>query len=191
MDEHRLLERLALGVQRPVGGARLPFVVAVHRDQAALLGEQALERRLLGERLRAGVDHLRADLAVLGPARDQSPVERLDPHDAVGPGDDAVDVLRRRDVEVLAEGLDVGLGAEVRRRSVRGSQWRRSGRTCDDASDGYDGLGVRPERRRGRARRSCVGRSCRTPGRRRRPSSTRTARSGPSCLPGAGSRRRT
>ena len=119
VDVHRLLHRLALGGQRPVRTPRPPFVEAVHRDQQPLLLEQPLVGRLLGECLGAGVDHPRGDLAVLGPARDQAPVEGLDAGHPVRSGHHAVDVLGRRDVEVLAEALDVGLGAEELRDLVR------------------------------------------------------------------------
>ena len=61
---------------------RLPLVEAVHRDDQPVLLEQALERRLLGDGLGAGVDHLRADLDVLRPRRHQAPVERLRPRAA-------------------------------------------------------------------------------------------------------------
>ena len=52
MDEHRLLEQFALGVHRATLHAGLPFVEPVHRHDAPLGAEQALERRLLGERQR-------------------------------------------------------------------------------------------------------------------------------------------
>ena len=112
-DEHRLLRRLACLGQRAAGLACLPLVEAVHRDQAAGLLEHALVRRLGRQRLGAGVDHLRPDLAFLRPHRDQAPVEDLQPRRAVGAGDDGVDVVRRGDVVVLAQRLALERRAEV------------------------------------------------------------------------------
>ena len=107
------LAGLPFAVTGPSSGAGLPFVEPVHRDDASAILEHALVRRLLGQRLGAGVDHLGPDLAVLGPRRDQAPVERLESQRAVGIGDDAVDVVGRRDVVVLAQRLAVERGAEV------------------------------------------------------------------------------
>ena len=113
MDEVRALGGLAGLRHRPTLDARRPFVEAVHRDDAAVLLEVTLERRLLGDRLGSGIDHLLPDLAVLRPHRDQTPVEHLQLEVPIGRFDDAVDVVGRRHVEVLTERLDVGLGAEV------------------------------------------------------------------------------
>ncbi len=123
MDEHRLLEQFALGVHRTTLDAGLPFVEAVHRDDAPLRAEQPLERRLLGQGLGAGVDHPGTDLAILRPARHQTPVEGIEPRRPVTGTHQRVDVLGRGDVVVLAERFGDHLGrqdrVEVRRDPIR------------------------------------------------------------------------
>ena len=52
---------------------RLPLVEAVGRNQAPMLAKGGAERRLLGDRFGARVDHLRADRRILGPARHEAP----------------------------------------------------------------------------------------------------------------------
>ena len=101
-------------VSGPPGSPGLPLVEAVHRDDAAGLAEHALERRLLGDRLGAGVDHLRRRSCAPWPTPGSSPQWKTSSRGvAVGTGDDGVDVVRRGDVEVLAERLAVERGAEV------------------------------------------------------------------------------
>ncbi len=87
MDEERLLAAVD----------RLPFVIAVGRDQPAPPANRSLERGLLQHRLRAGIDQERKSLGVLDPTRQQAPAHQtkmaraiLDQHDR--------NWLRRRDI---------------------------------------------------------------------------------------------
>ena len=61
-----------------------------------------------------GVDHLRPDLAILGPTGHEAPVERIEPGGAVTGTDDGVDVLCRGNVVVLAERFGHHLGGQHR-----------------------------------------------------------------------------
>ena len=96
---------------QPFAVRRVPLEVAVGREQAAPLGERSLERRLLGHGLHPRVDHSRADRRVLGPRRDETPAHdpqlscrrRILRHLTRPPGQDRVDVLGGRDVEVGLE----------------------------------------------------------------------------------------
>ena len=88
----------------------IPLEVAVGRQQAAARRRGPAVGRLLGDRLHPGVDHPVADLGVLGPGRDQPPLQ----HPQLARGrlarvagllrrralDDGVDLLGRRDVVV-------------------------------------------------------------------------------------------
>ena len=82
----------------------LPLVVAVGQHQAAAAPERAAERRLLGQRLAARVDHARADRLLLRPGRHQAPVQH---RELARPARLAHrrDELRRRDVVAR---LDLG-----------------------------------------------------------------------------------
>ncbi len=66
MNVHRLLAA--------VGG--LPFIEAGHGQQAAAALEGGPEGGLFGRRLGPGVDHLRTDGRLLGPRRDETPLEK-------------------------------------------------------------------------------------------------------------------
>ena len=93
------------------------------------LAKAPLVGALVGERLGPGVDHLVADLRVLGPERHQAPVEGVEAAHAAGLDDD-VDVVGRRRRCSWAR-------APARRPPRRRSTWRarraatptRSGRT--------------------------------------------------------------
>ena len=79
-------------------GVDLPLVEAVGRNQAAVPAKGGAERRLLGDRLGARVDHLRADRRILGPARDESPAHLDAFARAVGALAHDRHLLHRRDV---------------------------------------------------------------------------------------------
>ena len=92
MDEVRLL---ALAVTGPPSATRRSPPSA--RCSACL--ERALEGGFVDQRFGSGVDHLRADLGVLRPRRDEAPVEDLDTAHAIRPLHHGVDVVGRGDVE--------------------------------------------------------------------------------------------
>jgi N-acetyl-anhydromuramyl-L-alanine amidase AmpD len=98
-----LVDRVRRGVQGEVGDENVG-------ELSDRIVSKLLER-LPG--LGPGVDHARGDLAVFRPTRDQTPVERLHARDAVGSGNDGVDVVGGRDVVVVAERLDLGVRVEV------------------------------------------------------------------------------
>ena len=83
--------------------ALLPLVEAVGDDEAAPARERVAERRLLGHRLRAGVDELQAELGrVVGPVRDEAPAQHLAARRALAVGRDREHLVARRDVEAPA-----------------------------------------------------------------------------------------
>ena len=91
-----------------------------------------LNASLVGQRLGAGVDHLLAELDVLGPHRHQAPVEDLDAA-ALGRVDHGVDVVGRRRVVVRGQ-RRTRPGTRSRRRRSRprsgpAGTTRRTGRT--------------------------------------------------------------
>src|SRR6185503_11930016 len=104
------------------GGA--PLVIAVDRHHAAAAAQQIAEHRPLGERLGAGIDRPPRGRRVLGPRRQQAPLELFEAQlaRAVRLADDPVrqaraDVVARRELVaphdgVLEHRLDALLAAE-------------------------------------------------------------------------------
>ena len=106
----------------------LPLVEAVGRDDAPALLERRLVGVLRGQGLGPGVDHLRADLRVLGPAGHEPPVEGVEvPGGAVG--QHGVDVIGRGDVVATARAGPPGPRPRSRPPPGRAGWRRRSGRT--------------------------------------------------------------
>lgn len=99
-DEVRLLGAFALS----------PFIVAIDRDEASSETEGVSEGRLLGDGLRAGVDGAVADLRLLGPVRDQAPMQGHELSAAPGVAGEQQS-LRRSNVVLRVE-VESGLGAK-------------------------------------------------------------------------------
>jgi autotransporter-associated beta strand protein len=110
-----IVRLLRLGV-----GALLPLVEAVRDDQAPAPLERRAKRRLVGDCLRAGVDHAVADFRIVGPRRDQPPVAEL-PLPLAVLQRDRQHLLSRRDVVAQSEVGDFEkpecLGDFLRRRA--------------------------------------------------------------------------
>ena len=83
------------------GGAS-PLVEAVGDDQAAVALEGAAEGRLLGGRLHAGIDHLRADRGVLAQTA-RAPSAAARPRGSLLVGRDGQHLIGWRDIEALAD----------------------------------------------------------------------------------------
>ena len=97
----------AIDEQRPLAPRhRLPFVIAVGRNETAATPHRVLECRLVLNRLRAGVDHQRDFTGILDPGRDQPPAHQpevprtsIEDHDRyrLGRGD----IVPRREIWLL------------------------------------------------------------------------------------------
>ena len=82
-----------------VGRLRLPLpqslAITRSRHQAAAVPNRLPEGRLFGYRLRPGIYHLVADRPLLGPGRDQSPLQVIEPVPPLGEFPDQLDLLSR------------------------------------------------------------------------------------------------
>ncbi len=159
---------------------RHPLVEAVGGQQAAMAAIRHPERRLVGDRLAARVDHLGADRGVLRPARHEAPAHA---HEFALPvGADAHDghVGRRRDV-VARACTSGGCASPKAARSLPDGCAIHSGRTSSGPPPG--GLprrvsGARGRRHRAGGARTSPPAACPSTRRRRRPPRRRAAPSG-------------
>ena len=96
-----VLEMNEVGAFAILGGD--PLIETVRRDQASASLDGGSKRRLLGDRLCAGIDHLRADCHVLRPGGDQTPADHLTLARLFLAGAHDRNVLGRGDIETRLE----------------------------------------------------------------------------------------